>query len=50
MLAAARHEDAAMAFSLIDNDAGAVPITPLTKAQLTQWREAAPARSCRHRR
>jgi leucyl aminopeptidase len=44
MLAAARHEDAAMAFSLIDNDAGAVPITPLTKAQLTQWREAAPAR------
>ena len=33
-----------MAFSLIDNDAGAVPITPLTKAQLAQWREAAPAR------
>jgi leucyl aminopeptidase len=33
-----------MAFSLIDDDAGAVPITPLTKAQLAQWRETAPAR------
>ena len=33
-----------MAFSLIDDDAGAVPITPLTKAQLAQWRERAAAR------
>src|SRR6185312_1286876 len=33
-----------MAFSLIDDGNGAVPITPLTKAQLAQWREGAPAR------
>jgi leucyl aminopeptidase len=33
-----------MAFSLIDKDAGAVPLTALTKAQLPQWRESAPAR------
>ena len=25
-----------MAFSLIDSDAGAVPLTPLTKAQLAE--------------
>jgi leucyl aminopeptidase len=33
-----------MAFSLIDGDAGAVPLTPLTKAQLAAWRETAPVR------
>ena len=37
-----------MAYSLIDNEAnspgGAVPLTPLTKAQLAAWRETAPAR------
>jgi len=32
-----------MAYSLIDNDGGAVPLTPLTKAQLAAWRETAPA-------
>jgi leucyl aminopeptidase len=32
-----------MAFSLIDDDSSAVPLTPLTKAQLTAWRETAPA-------
>ena len=33
-----------MAFSLIDKDAGAVPLTALAKAQLPRWRESAPAR------
>ncbi len=33
-----------MAFSLIDDDSGAVPITPLFKAQLAGWREGATAR------
>jgi len=33
-----------MAFSLIDEVAGAVPLTPLTKAQLAAWRETASAR------
>jgi leucyl aminopeptidase len=33
-----------MAFSLIDDDAGAIPLTALTKTQLAAWREAAPAR------
>ena len=33
-----------MAFSLIDDAAGAVPLTALTKAQLAAWRESAPAR------
>jgi leucyl aminopeptidase len=33
-----------MAFSLIDNDAGAVPITALSKSELPAWRETAPAR------
>ncbi|HXP05324.1 MAG TPA: leucyl aminopeptidase family protein [Stellaceae bacterium] len=33
-----------MAFSLIDKDTGAVPLTALTKAQLPRWRESAPAR------
>jgi leucyl aminopeptidase len=33
-----------MAFSLIDNDAGGVPITALSKAELPAWRETAPAR------
>src|SRR5580704_2811349 len=32
-----------MAFSLIDNDGGAVPITALSKAELPAWRELAPA-------
>jgi leucyl aminopeptidase len=32
-----------MAFSLIDNDAGAVPVTALSKAELPAWRETAPA-------
>src|SRR5580704_3162920 len=31
-----------MAFSLIDDDAGAVPVTVLTKAGLEAWRETAP--------
>src|SRR5580692_7166855 len=34
----------AMAFSLIDKDAGAVPITPLSKAELPAWRETAATR------
>jgi leucyl aminopeptidase len=33
-----------MAFNLIDGDAGAVPITALTKAGLAAWRESAPAK------
>ncbi len=33
-----------MAFSLIDKDAGAVPLTVLSKAQMRQWRESAPER------
>src|ERR1700682_493647 len=33
-----------MAFNLIDGDAGAVPITVLTKAGFEAWRETAPAR------
>jgi leucyl aminopeptidase len=33
-----------MAFSLIDDDAGVVPITALSKADLPAWRETAPAR------
>src|SRR5256714_4821659 len=33
-----------MAFNLIEDDAGAVPITVLSKAGLEAWREAAPAR------
>jgi leucyl aminopeptidase len=33
-----------MAFSLIDDDAGAVPLLPVTKAGLAAWREGAPAR------
>src|SRR3954468_3320104 len=33
-----------MAFSLIDDDAGAVPITVLCKAGLEGWHETAPAR------
>jgi leucyl aminopeptidase len=41
MLDAAEHEDTAMAFSLIDNGGGAVPLTALTKAQFAQWREDA---------
>ena len=32
-----------MAYSLIDDDAGAVPLTPLTKTALAAWRESAPA-------
>src|SRR5271169_4802092 len=44
MLRRAEHEDGAMAFSLIDKDAGAVPLTALTKTQLPRWREGAPAR------
>src|SRR5207253_2924929 len=39
-----RAKDGWMAFSLIDNDAGAVPVTVLTKARLEAWRERAPAR------
>src|SRR5207237_1557899 len=31
-----------MAFSLIEDDAGAVPVTVLTKAGLEAWRETAP--------
>ena len=31
-----------MAFSLIKDDAGAVPLTVIDKAQLPQWRESAP--------
>src|SRR5215469_10579883 len=33
-----------MAYSLIDHDSGAIPLTPLTKNGLAAWREAAPAR------
>jgi leucyl aminopeptidase len=33
-----------MAFNLIGDDAGAVPVTVLTKAGLEAWRETAPAR------
>jgi leucyl aminopeptidase len=33
-----------MAYSLIDDEGGAIPLTPLTKAQLAAWRETAPAR------
>ena len=33
-----------MAFSLIDDDAGAVPIVALSKAGFAAWRETAPAR------
>ena len=32
-----------MGHSLIDHDGGAVPLTPLTKAELGAWRESAPA-------
>src|SRR5579872_7596144 len=33
-----------MAFSLIDDDAGAVPLLPVAKSDLAAWREEAPAR------
>src|SRR5206468_3611143 len=33
-----------MAFNLIEGDAGAVPLTVLSKAGLAAWRETAPAR------
>jgi leucyl aminopeptidase len=33
-----------MAFNLIEGDAGAVPVTVLSKAELASWRETAPAR------
>jgi len=33
-----------MAFSLIDDDAGAVPVTVLSKAGIEAWHETAPAR------
>jgi leucyl aminopeptidase len=33
-----------MAFSLIDKDAGAVPVTVVGKSQISRWRETAPAR------
>ena len=33
-----------MAFSLIDKDAGAVPLTVVGKSQISRWRETAPAR------
>ena len=33
-----------MAFSLIDDDAGAVPVVAVSKPGLSAWREAAPAR------
>ena len=33
-----------MGFSLIDKDAGAVPLTVLSKAQMPRWRESASAR------
>jgi leucyl aminopeptidase len=33
-----------MAYSLIDDDGGAVPLTPLTKAEIATWRETAPTR------
>src|ERR1700739_2661929 len=42
--AVAEHEDASMAYSLIDHDTSAVPWTPLSKSQLAAWRESAPAR------
>ena len=32
-----------MSFSLIDNDAGAVPLVAVSKAGLAEWRETAPA-------
>ena len=32
-----------MSFSLIDDDAGAVPLVAVSKAELSAWREAAPA-------
>src|SRR5579885_2843100 len=31
-----------MAYSLIDHESGAVPLTPLSKAELAGWRESAP--------
>ena len=33
-----------MAYALIDDDGGAVPLTPLTKTQLSAWLETAPPR------
>src|ERR1700728_2563648 len=39
-----QHRGTQMAYSLIDHDAGAVPLTALGKAQLASWRESAPAR------
>src|SRR5712691_6053490 len=33
-----------MSFSLIDDDAGAVPVLAVSKAGLSAWHEAAPAR------
>jgi leucyl aminopeptidase len=33
-----------MTFSLIDKDAGAVPVTVVGKSQISRWRETAPAR------
>src|SRR5439155_2072155 len=35
--------DSPMPFSLIDHDAGAVPLVAVSKAGLPAWREAAPA-------
>jgi len=32
-----------MAYSLIDHESGAVPLTPLSKKELASWRESAPA-------
>src|SRR5713101_4353600 len=36
--------DRLMAFSLIDDDAGAVPLVAVSKSGLAAWRETAPAR------
>ncbi len=33
-----------MAYALIDDDSGAVPLTPLSKTELASWRERAPQR------
>ena len=32
-----------MAYSLIDQESGAVPLTPLSKTELAGWRDTAPA-------
>src|SRR5262249_15149365 len=44
MLRRYRDEDEAMAYSLIDKDAGAVPLTVVGKAEMRRWREGATAR------